>query len=151
MKQTSDWMNERPDKDILFSKTVKAGKRVYYFDVKRDRRDALYMSITESKRVRDGKPDERPVFEKHKIFLYREDMERFLAALTAAADYAIVNSPTPDGDAPYPEGEGWSGKPEDYFAAVDRGDQEGYEDYRYNDSPETSGMTDGKIKIDLDF
>ena len=41
---------EREDKEIVFSKTVKAGKRVYYLDVKKDRRGDLFLSITESKR-----------------------------------------------------------------------------------------------------
>ena len=151
MKQTSDWMNERTEQDILFSRTVKAGKRVYYFDVKRDRRDALYMSITESKRIRDGRPDERPIFEKHKIFLYREDMEKFLAALTAATGYAIQNSPMPEYEPPHPEGNGWMDKPEDLFAAVDREDRDGYGEYMAEDNPDRSEFTNGKIKIDLDF
>lgn len=71
----------------LFSRTVKAGKRVYYIDVKRDRRDEYYLSLTESKRVQEGSETERPVFEKHKIFLYREDILKFLTALTDAAQY----------------------------------------------------------------
>ena len=96
MKQTNEPMNERVDNEILFSRTVKAGKRVYYIDVKRDRRDALYLAITESKRVKEGSVEERPVFEKHKIFLYREDMEKFMAAITAATDYAIEKAPMPE-------------------------------------------------------
>lgn len=75
------------DREPLFSRTVKAGKRVYYLDVKRDRRDEYYISMTESKRVQEGTETERPVFEKHKIFLYREDILKFLTALTDAAQY----------------------------------------------------------------
>lgn len=87
MKQTEEVINEKAENDILYSKTVKAGKRVYYVDVKRDRRDSYYLAITESKRVRDGNEEVHPVFEKHKIFLYHEDMGNFIKALEAAADY----------------------------------------------------------------
>ena len=142
MKQTNEPMNERVDKDILFSRTIKAGKRVYYVDVKRDRRDALYLSITESKRVKEGSVDERPVFEKHKIFLYREDMEKFMVAITAAADFAIQNAPMPDYLPASAESEGWS-KPEDYFAAAERTEE--------GETSETAGLSGEKIKIDLDF
>ena len=83
-----DTINDRHDADILFSRTVKAGRRVYYVDVKQDRRGGFYVSVTESKRVRDGQEGQPPVFEKHKIFLYREDLEKFIEAFTAAADFA---------------------------------------------------------------
>ena len=89
MKQTNEMMSEKVEKDILYSRTVKAGKRVYYIDVKRDRRGALYLSITESKRVKDGNTEERPVFEKHKIFLYSEDVVKFMTALNAATDFTL--------------------------------------------------------------
>ena len=126
MKQTNEPMNERVDNEILFSRTVKAGKRVYYIDVKRDRRDAYYLAITESKRVKEGSLEERPVFEKHKIFLYREDMEKFMAAITAATDYAIEKAPMPE----HVEAE----VPVDEEAA-----------------PVTEDEIGGKIKIDIDF
>ena len=60
-KGTTDMMTDHPeprkdyaDNGILFSRVVKAGKRVYYIDVKRDRRDEFYISMTESKRVKEG-------------------------------------------------------------------------------------------------
>ena len=81
------------ENEILFSKSVKAGKRIYYIDVKRDRHEELYLSITESKRVKDGTEELRPVFEKHKIFLYREDLEKFLGACNEAADFTIEQQP----------------------------------------------------------
>lgn len=57
------------DAEILFSRAVKAGKRVYYLDVKSDRRGETYLALTESKRVM--RPDsETAQFEKHKIFIY---------------------------------------------------------------------------------
>ena len=89
----NDQFRETQDNEIQFSRTVKAGKRIYYLDIKKDRHGELYMSITESKRVKDATEEERPVFEKHKIFLYREDMERFAAAFMAAAEYAENNCP----------------------------------------------------------
>lgn len=72
---------------ILFSRTVKAGKRVYYVDVKQDRRGEFYLSFTESKRVQDGTELSAPVFEKHKIFLYREDMMKFGEAFREAVAF----------------------------------------------------------------
>ena len=86
INENEGWRS-RPENDLLFSRSIKAGKRMYYIDVKRDRRDEFYISMTESKRVQDGTLEERPVFEKHKIFLYREDIINFLAALTDAAQF----------------------------------------------------------------
>lgn len=90
-------MNEQAkgkiENDILYSKAVKAGKRIYYIDVKKDRHQEYYLSITESKRIHNGEDDLHPVFEKHKIFLYREDLEKFAEAFMAAADYTKRNAP----------------------------------------------------------
>lgn len=86
---------DKGESNILFSEAVKAGKRIYYVDVKRDRNDELYLSITESKRVKDGSETERPVFEKHKIFLYHEDFSKFIEALQTAAAYAEEHAPAP--------------------------------------------------------
>ena len=52
---------EQAESDILFSRVVKAGKRVYYIDVKSDRRGEYYLAMTESKRIKDGTETERPV------------------------------------------------------------------------------------------
>lgn len=87
MNNDHDSWRRSSDRDPLFSRTVKAGKRVYYIDVKCDRRNEFYISMTESKRVQEGTETERPVFEKHKIFLYREDIINFLSALTDAAQF----------------------------------------------------------------
>lgn len=87
MNPDSESWRPQGERDNVFSRTVKAGKRVYYLDVKRDRRDEYYIAMTESKRVQEGTETERPVFEKHKIFLYREDVINFLAALTDAAQF----------------------------------------------------------------
>ena len=80
-------MKDKRDSDILYSKTVKAGKRVYYIDVKRDRKGDFYVSLTESKRVKDGDVMQKPAFEKHKIFLYQEDLEKFRQAFEDVVDY----------------------------------------------------------------
>jgi len=82
-------MQEKADNEILFSRMVKAGKRVYYIDVKRDRRGEYYMALTESKRVKDGTETAKPVFEKHKIFLYREDVAKFSEAFREVAGYVL--------------------------------------------------------------
>lgn len=71
-----------PEKDFVFSESVKAGKRIYYFDVKQSRNGEKYISITESKKIYDDGSDFQQVhFEKHKIFLYKEDYEKFMNAL----------------------------------------------------------------------
>lgn len=100
--------DKRGDGDIVFSRTVKAGKRMYYFDVKRDRRGELYISITESKRLKDQGDAMHPVFEKHKIFLYREDLEKFANAFADAAEYTRDNSPLGE------YASDWSGPHADY-------------------------------------
>ena len=77
---------EREDKEIVFSKSIKAGKRMYYLDVKKDRRNDLFLSITESKR-KSVTEDGQFIFEKHKIFLYKEDFDQFESAFKEALDY----------------------------------------------------------------
>ena len=79
------------EKEIVFSQTVKAGKRIYYIDVKKNRRDDMYLSITESKKIVMGDGDDAQVsFEKHKIFLYREDFEKFAASLQKAISFVVA-------------------------------------------------------------
>jgi len=68
----------------VFSKSVKAGKRTYFFDVKRNRNKNLYLTITESKRRYIG--EEVILFEKHKIFLYNEDFDKFREAFLEMLD-----------------------------------------------------------------
>lgn len=76
------------DKDIVFSKSIKAGKRIYYLDVKKSRRNEMFLAITESKKVfQNGGDDTQVSFEKHKIFLYREDFERFMRGLNEVMSY----------------------------------------------------------------
>ena len=78
-------MNESYKEDV-FSKSVRAGKRTYFFDVKATRGNDLFMTITESKRV--GHENDGPVhYEKHKIFLYKEDFDGFAEGLQKAIDH----------------------------------------------------------------
>jgi hypothetical protein len=66
--------------EIVYSRAVKAGKRIYYLDVKKARNEDLYLCITESKRKQTGEA-EPPQFEKHKVFLYKEDFAHFTEGL----------------------------------------------------------------------
>lgn len=93
--KNSNSRNDR-DKEIIFSQAVKAGKRIYYLDVKKSRRDELFLSITESKKIQpQGAEDGFVNFEKHKIFLYKEDFTKFIDALSNAIRYIHENDPLP--------------------------------------------------------
>jgi len=73
---------EKRDNEIVYSKAIKAGKRIYYLDVKKSRNDDLFLAITESKKRVLGFDENAQIsFEKHKIFLYREDFEKFSEGL----------------------------------------------------------------------
>lgn len=73
---------EKKDNEIIYSKAIKAGKRIYYLDVKKSRNDDLFLAITESKKKVNGIDQEAQVtYEKHKIFLYKEDFNKFLEGL----------------------------------------------------------------------
>jgi len=70
------------DREEVFSKKVRAGKRTYFFDVKTTMKDDYYITITESKkRYEDGG------YVKHKIFLYKEDFNKFSEAFTETVNY----------------------------------------------------------------
>lgn len=70
---------DRKEPEIVYSRSVKAGKRIYYLDVKKARNEDLYLCITESKRK--SSDEEAPSFEKHKVFLYKEDFAHFTEGL----------------------------------------------------------------------
>ena len=79
------------EKEIVFSQAIKAGKRIYYIDVKKNRKEEMYLSITESKKIVSGEGEDALVsFEKHKIFLYREDFEKFATSLRQAIDFVVA-------------------------------------------------------------
>ncbi|MGO1595723.1 MAG: DUF3276 family protein [Sphingobacterium sp.] len=74
------------EREEVFSKKVRAGKRTYFFDVKATRANDYYVTITESKkRFEDGQ------FIKHKIFLYKEDFEKFSEGLQGVVEYIKAN------------------------------------------------------------
>ncbi len=77
------------ERDEIFSKAVRAGRRTYFFDVKATRRNDYYLTITESKKQFDQ--EGRFHFEKHKLFLYKEDFEKFAEGLTEVVDYIKDN------------------------------------------------------------
>ncbi|MFW5687549.1 MAG: DUF3276 family protein [Bacteroidota bacterium] len=70
----------------LFSKAVRAGKRTYFFDVKATRAGEKYLTITESKKRFDQQTG-KFFYEKHKLFLYQEDFDKFSTALSQAFEY----------------------------------------------------------------
>jgi len=72
-------MQEGNPKESVFSKSVRAGKRTYFFDIKSTRGNDLFLTITESKR-RLSETGESS-YEKHKIYLYKEDFEKFMDGL----------------------------------------------------------------------
>lgn len=86
--------NQERDKDIVFSKSVKAGKRIYYVDVKKNRKGELFIALTESKKVISGDTESPSInFEKHKIFLYQEDFEYFMSGLEEAVNFVRAEQP----------------------------------------------------------
>jgi len=76
--------NKDNGKAEIYSKRVRAGKRTYFFDVKATRSNDYYLTITESKRryKEDGY-----FYEKHKIFLYKEDFDKFVEALKGTVEH----------------------------------------------------------------
>jgi hypothetical protein len=71
---------ENKERDEIFSQAVRAGKRTYFFDVQETRSGEQYLTITESKKRFDNEQG-KFYFEKHKIFLYKEDFEKFTSGL----------------------------------------------------------------------
>ena len=86
MEKMEKNQEERREQEIVYSRSVKAGKRIYYLDVRRARNNDLYLSITESKR-RQSEGEEAPSFEKHKLFLYKEDFAHFTEGLQDVIGY----------------------------------------------------------------
>ena len=83
------YSHERSDEDV-YSKPVKAGKRTYFFDVKATKGNKDYfMTITERKR--NIEKDGRITYNKHKIFLYKEDYDKFADGLQEVIDYIRTN------------------------------------------------------------
>lgn len=79
------------EREEIFSKAVRAGKRTYFFDVKSTKGNDYYLTITESKK-RFGE-EGKFFYEKHKLFLYKEDFEKFVEGLNEVVSYIKTNSP----------------------------------------------------------
>ena len=85
---------ENLEKNEVLSRAVRAGKRTYFFDVKTTKNEEKYLTITESKRKFDA--DNGTFFyEKHKLFLYKEDFTKFQNALGAVLEF-IETGKVPD-------------------------------------------------------
>lgn len=81
-------MEEKREQPEIYSKRVKAGKRTYFFDVKATRANDYYLTITESrKKFRGDEERDGYFYEKHKIFLYKEDVNKFSEALSETVNH----------------------------------------------------------------
>ncbi|GAA4436378.1 hypothetical protein GCM10023188_29370 [Pontibacter saemangeumensis] len=84
MNLTFITVEENNEKAEIYSQRVRAGKRTYFFDVKSTRSNDYYVTITESKRKFN---EDNFSYEKHKIFLYKEDFVKFMDALQGTIDH----------------------------------------------------------------
>ena len=73
-------------RNIIYSQVLRAGKRTYFFDVKATSTNDYYLTITESKKRFDNKQGV-PYYEKHKIFLYKEDFDNFMDSFSKTVDF----------------------------------------------------------------
>ena len=91
--KTEELVTQAPGREEIHSKAVRAGKRTYFFDVKATRRNDYYLTITESKKRfnRDGKF----FYEKHKLFLYKEDFDKFADSLKEIIEFIREANPQP--------------------------------------------------------
>ncbi len=103
------------DQEEIYSHRMKAGKRTYFFDVKATRGQDYYLTITESKRRPGTDPDGPASYEKHKIFLYKEDFNKFIDALHDAVDFVrdelLTEEEVAELDRPRPTLEGEQPRP----------------------------------------
>lgn len=74
LEESMEYDKKRDRSDDVYTKVVKAGKRTYFFDVKSTKGNDLYLTMTESKKVAE---DGKEYYQKHKLFLYKEDFEKF--------------------------------------------------------------------------
>lgn len=119
------------DKEIVFSQSIKAGKRIYYLDVKKNRKDEMFLAITESKKIVTGEGDESQVsFENIKSFVQRR-FEKFMNGLQQAIGFIQ-------------EQQGCFMRRNDNEEQPDN--VQPAEEQKEKDSP-----LDGEIKIDIDF
>ncbi|MBK7443727.1 MAG: DUF3276 family protein [Chitinophagales bacterium] len=144
--------------DSVFSRKIRAGRRrTYFFDVRTTRANDYYLTITESKKRFDGNG-----YERHKLFIYKEDFNKFLSELTEVVDHIKGLMPDFDFDAfahkydenGNPEG-GYDGHQENYREESHESDNEGNHDIEEtnednNDSAanhNTNMMDDDDLKL----
>jgi len=118
---------DREPEESVFSKRVRAGKRrTYFFDVRKTKGSDFFITITESTRKEDGYG-----YKRHKIFLYKEDFNRFVASLTEVVDH-VKTDLMPEFD--YEEFDRrqaeWESQNRDYEE-----DEEGSNEEREDDAP----------------
>ncbi|MDF1576186.1 MAG: DUF3276 family protein [Bacteroidales bacterium] len=91
--KSDEYGTDGAGREEIHSKAVRAGKRTYFFDVKATRRNDYYLTITESKKRfnRDGKF----FYEKHKLFLYKEDFDKFADSLNEIIAFIREANPQP--------------------------------------------------------
>jgi len=91
--KSEEFRSDGAGREEIHSKAVRAGKRTYFFDVKATRRNDYYLTITESKKRfnRDGKF----FYEKHKLFLYKEDFDKFADSLNEIIAFIREANPQP--------------------------------------------------------
>ncbi|WP_298073233.1 PUR family DNA/RNA-binding protein [uncultured Bacteroides sp.] len=127
---------ESSDKEILYSQAIKAGKRIYYLDVKKNRKDEMFLAITESKKIISGEGEESQVsFEKHKIFLYQEDFDKFMNGLKQSISFIQEQQGT------------CIPKNENKEADTSQNTSVQQE----TAGSDTAALAEGEIKIDIDF
>lgn len=128
---------ESSDKEILYSQAIKAGKRIYYLDVKKNRKDEMFLAITESKKIISGEGEESQVsFEKHKIFLYQEDFEKFMNGLKQSISFIQEQQ---GACTPKNENKKEADVPQSTSAQQETAGND------------TTALAEGEIKIDIDF
>ena len=79
-------------REEIFSQVLRAGKRTYFFDVKVTSTDDYYLTITESKKRFDNRQG-KPFYEKHKIFLYKEDFDNFMDSFLKTVEFIKTEKP----------------------------------------------------------
>jgi hypothetical protein len=111
--------SENKERNEIFSKSVRAGKRTYFFDVKATKGNDYYLTVTESKKrfSEDGKF----TYEKHKLFLYKEDFEKFTEGLEEAIEKikSLKSEQGEDEPVERPESPSASQSPSSNFTDVD--------------------------------
>jgi len=86
---------ERKERDEIYSRPVRAGKRTYFFDVKEMKSGEMYITITESKK-RFNEENGKFFYEKHKIFLYKEDFDKFGQGLDTVINFIRTGEKAPE-------------------------------------------------------